>query len=106
MYLRRIRGRYGENGANDVPAGLAFVEPARFGQAASVANGRDNQLFAEWRPATTPKQRATNLGKGWPHQKTVRAKATAQQKGVGSLTEEQSHLLREPASTSVQSFPG
>ena len=30
-YLRRIRARYGENVANDVPAGLAFVESVRFG---------------------------------------------------------------------------
>src|SRR5439155_20027862 len=85
MCQRRIRVRYGENGANDVRAGLAFLGPARFGEAASAAHGRGNQLCAEFWSTTTAKQPVPNLEKGSPHRKTVLAEVTAQMKGVGLL---------------------
>jgi len=83
MCLRRIRARYGENGANDVPAGPAFAnwhdlvkQPAS--RIAAVTNSARNSGY------TTPKQ-PYEFGKGSPHQKTVSPGVTAQMKGVGVL---------------------
>ena len=76
-YLRRIRERYEENGANDVPAGRAFVglandlvnEPTS--PMAAIANSSRNSA----QPGLQAR-RATNSGKESPRQKAFVARRT------------------------------
>src|SRR5262245_52379529 len=59
----RIHARSEETGANDVPADRAFLVRERFGSRANSSNGRDSQLFAEFRSAKIRAQLATSSGK-------------------------------------------
>ena len=87
-FVRRIRARYGDSGAIDVPANPVFAARARFGSTGTFANGHDNQPCAEYRSARIQERHAANLGKESWHQKPVVAEATEQLGGANYLAEE------------------